>query len=199
MGERENSKKLESKIDAALARYRPLHETLSRAEKSLAEQVIALVEKAGGRASAAEKMGVGATTLDNYRAGKTQPKILELLALCEAAGVPLSDIFERDAGFGADTIRVVVSPERFAGPELFDDLFAEIGEMVADLHKNAGLSLTRNNEYRLAAEGYNRLTDRAFDPYNLEELRSMLPWLRVSFKRDIEEQRRKPGSGKHSA
>jgi hypothetical protein len=71
--------------------------------------------------------------------------------------------------------------------------------MVADLHKQAGLVLTKNNEFRLAAEGYNRITDRADDQYDRAELRSLLPWLRRSFEKDIKDQKENLGSGKRSA
>ncbi len=199
MGEDKNSKKLEHKIIAALEKYEPALRDLEPVERALARQVTILVERAGGRAAAAAETRVGATTLDNYRSGKTQPKFLDLMALCRAAGVTLTDVVEAEEDFGENAVRAIVSPELYAGPEIHADLLAEIGEMVAALHVEAGLTLSKNNQFRLAAEGYNRLTDRARDPYNRKELESMMPWLRLSFIEDIEEQKSKPGSGKLSA
>lgn len=50
----------------------------------LARQVTEAAEIVGGRKAAAEIMGVGPTTLDNYRTGKTQPKTLEYSRLMDA-------------------------------------------------------------------------------------------------------------------
>lgn len=51
---------------------------------ALAKQVTEATELVGGRKAAADIMGVGPTTLDNYRSGKTQPKTLEFSRLMDA-------------------------------------------------------------------------------------------------------------------
>ncbi len=195
----EKSKLLSSRIEKALSKYEPMWSELDGPARAVARQVTILIEKVGGRAAGAEVMGVGGTTIDNYRAGKTQPKFLELLALCETAGVPLTDLIEDDDDFSKDTLRTVISNELYAGPEIHGDILATIGEMIADLYAQEGMHLTKNMEFQLAAEGYNRITDAAGDQWKKDDLLKLVPGLRLSFLEDIRRQQREPGRGKHSA
>lgn len=81
-------KKLEQEqasVDEAVDRFRGYWSLLTDEEREVAENVTVLTVYAGGRKAAADAMGVGATTLDNYRSGKTQPKYLELIRLAQYA------------------------------------------------------------------------------------------------------------------
>lgn len=63
-------------------------------ERQVAEAVEYLMDRVGGRKIAAKIMGVNVNTLDNYRAGHTQPRILELRRLSEAAQTTLGAVFD---------------------------------------------------------------------------------------------------------
>lgn len=82
------SKKMEfndGAVARAVDRYSSTWSTLDPDRRILAEKITMLTEYAGGRTAAAEAMGVGGTTVDNYRRGTSQPGFYELLALARAA------------------------------------------------------------------------------------------------------------------
>lgn len=103
-------KKLEQEqasVDEAVDRFRGYWSSLTDEEREIAENVTVLTVYAGGRKAAADAMGVGATTLDNYRSGKTQPKYLELIRLAQYAqrvqgqilkNMRLTDVSASDSG-----------------------------------------------------------------------------------------------------
>ena len=70
----------------------PSGASLPLKEADIAALIERLTAQIGGRKVASEVMGVAPTTLDNYRSGSTQPKILELLRLASAVGEPLSEL-----------------------------------------------------------------------------------------------------------
>lgn len=72
------------KADRAVERFSENWAELSPEGRQLAEEITRAVEYVGGRSAAADVMQVGVSSIDNYRAGKRQPKALELLRLLKA-------------------------------------------------------------------------------------------------------------------
>lgn len=104
------------------AKFGEYWERLEPAHRDVAQKVAVLVEKAGGRSSAAEAMGVGATTLDNYRQGKTQPKFLELIRLAKAAGeAPERLIHSMDDWSGTASVASQEEPQRFINLPMYPE------------------------------------------------------------------------------
>ncbi|MBW8638951.1 hypothetical protein K1W69_17275 [Hoeflea sp. WL0058] len=77
-------------------KYEELWKDLDPELAGLARQVTEATEIVGGRKAAAEIMGVGQTTLDNYRSGKTQPKTLEYSRLIDARGLAIANYFDNE-------------------------------------------------------------------------------------------------------
>ncbi|SIQ24759.1 Peptidase S24-like [Rhizobium sp. RU35A] len=101
---------------------------------------------AGGRDKAAAVMGVGPTTLDNYRMGKTQPKFLELLRLAKAADHSINYLVPIDMISWAMSYRAEETEEddNEDTPELPHDLVAV---SVYNVHASAGSGLVPVDEH----------------------------------------------------
>ncbi len=191
------SKKLEinqNDVDEAVQRYRPYWETLDPVNRELAEKVVTLAEYAGGRKAAADAMGVAVTTLDNYRTGKTQPKFLELVQLAVAAGQSVDYLLNGLTGVSFRHPSIA-----FQAPEINRDLLAKIGSLLVSLHTEVGIRLPFEETMRLAAENYNRIVARAENPFDIDELEALLPWLESRIRKSIEAARAEPGTGKREA
>lgn len=93
-------------IRKTVDKYKDVWVELDPEKRILAEKLVMLTEYAGGRAKAADIMDVAPTTVDNYRAGKTQPKILELLKLLNAAHHPVDYVLQ-----GTEYYHLVTSPD----------------------------------------------------------------------------------------
>lgn len=186
---------IEDAIDRAIGRYAAHWQGLDPVAAQMAEKIIVLTEYAGGRSAAALAMGVGATTLDNYRMGKTQPKFLELLRLAEAAGRTMEYVI-------GDTEFVGLLPRargELKAADIDDELMAKVGSLAARLHEEAGIHLPLEALMKTAATCYNAIAERAEDPSDTDELLSLLPWLETKIRREIAQAREAPGTGKRLA
>ncbi len=188
----ENSKKLDFKIQKALEKYSPFHNLLEGAQQELARRVVIMVERAGGRSLAAKAMGIGQTTLDNYRSGKTQPGALELIALCEASGMSMSEMFTMQRDLMVADRAIEPSLQENLTSRIDQGVLAELGEKLVELFQNHGRLLSKNSELRLVADGYNRIAERAIDKHDQQELRSLIPWVLRAFEKEIEAARENP-------
>ncbi|MFK5980842.1 MAG: S24 family peptidase [Rhizobiaceae bacterium] len=101
-----------SEVDDAIEKYGSNWQSLNDQDRQLAEKITMLTYYAGGRSKAAHAMGVGVTTIDNYRSGKTQPKFFELLKLAEAA--------DHDVKYLLSGTEFTSVSETETGPELVD-------------------------------------------------------------------------------
>lgn len=127
---------LDQAVEEAIAYFSPQWTKLSAEERETAENVTVLTVHVGGRKAAAEAMGVGATTLDNYRSGKTQPKYLELIRLARAA-----QAIHKEALTTLRTLKPVSDPKaESAGASVSVDQasFAQLVEKVDRMSKEIG-------------------------------------------------------------
>lgn len=68
-------------VDRALERFSPHWSRLTELEASIAREFTEGVEIVGGRDAAAELLGIGRSSVDNYRSGKRKPSAPVLAAL----------------------------------------------------------------------------------------------------------------------
>ncbi|MDH0907431.1 S24 family peptidase [Rhizobium pusense] len=88
-----NKLEFDPNIAKAMSNYEDQWKNLPTRNAALAREITLLVEYAGGRSEAAKVMDVAPTTLDNYRLGKTQPKLLEFERLVAAANENVRGLF----------------------------------------------------------------------------------------------------------
>lgn len=173
-----NSNKLDARIAAALAKYQPLHIELEHRARLLAQRVVILVEKCGGRSAAAQMLNVGPTTIDNYRSGHTQPRFLEYLSLCEAAGEAIESTLYESIGIKASEIS-----DKTANPSISPEIALQIVEWIKLLGtSDESVAMVTQR----AVDAYNRLIERADDPTDVEELKALLPWLKRQLEKSLD-------------
>ncbi|MCR9122967.1 MAG: S24 family peptidase [Phyllobacteriaceae bacterium] len=93
------AKKIDQKqqaVDRAVEKFRPFWAELDNDAAQLAANITEAVEWVGGRKAAAEVMQVNATSIDNYRAGRTQPKSLEYMRLLAARAKDVAGAFDAE-------------------------------------------------------------------------------------------------------
>lgn len=122
-------------IKRSVERYRPNWEGLEADERLLAASITIAVEVVGGRSDAAEIMGVGVSSIDNYRTGKRQPRVLEMMRLFHARDQVLSRYRSSvRAEINRAMIEVVPQPTdvgmlaTFYGPDVTSALLPSEGE-----------------------------------------------------------------------
>ena len=98
---------------------------------NLAENITVSVEWVGGRESASKLLGCSVATLDNYRAGKTQPSAIDALRLLSAA-------LHAEARPHLDEIQKIQDQKKIIGRELAAsrDAFSKAFEKNAELQDN---------------------------------------------------------------
>lgn len=201
---------LETKIARAVETRRRLWEALPEPAASIAEKITILVEMVGGRARAADLLEVGATTIDNFRNGSSTPKFLEMLKLLEAAGQSLDYVrpnhspedwnvsmalfgesMERDRKLaGAD---VDQPADQVDGPWAYVGFLREVIDLMIRLYRDSGVELEAAELISKAAAYHGKLADVATDMHDLDELRSLLPWIDFQIRRDIDDRKRSGG------
>lgn len=201
-----NSKNLdniERRIDKAQERYAQHWGTLGEEERQLANKLTCLTEYVGGRTAAAALLGVAATTIDNYRMGKTQPKYLEMLKLAQAADLDVNYLLlgsEFEALKGKPQQPEVDESYLYEKNAVIDaDLLVDIKEVVASVHKEAGITLRAETLDRKAIDYYNQYMLDDTDLSDVEEMKLWLGLLEKRIRREVTAARDAPGTGKHKA
>lgn len=81
-----------AEVRQALAQFSPNWTELEKDDADMAAAITASVEIVGGRSEAAKIMGVGLSSVDNYRTGKRQPRSGEFLKLMRAKAAKIKEI-----------------------------------------------------------------------------------------------------------
>lgn len=128
----------DDKVSRSVDRFSAGWTGLTHEERDLAKEITVAVERVGGRNRAAEIMGVGVSSIDNYRSGKRQPKALELrrLTLASAALASVQTLIER--GPVAEDAEQRVSSLRDSFDNSFDAVARTISIPRYDVQVSAG-------------------------------------------------------------
>lgn len=178
----------EDAVHAAIADYEARWTDLPPERKDLARKVTILAAAAGGRKAAARAMGVGETTLDNYRTGATQPKFLELMALASEVGVGMDFL-----------ISGTVTAHEIARYDIDENLLERLAHVAEATYREVGQRAPAGRIAREAALLYKLLANSIDDLGDKEMVEATLPRLRLDLKRRLESGAAEPGTGKRSA
>ena len=143
--------------------------------------------------SFADAIGVSKTALFAYEKGERDPSARALSAYRDLYGADINWILTGAGEMFADTSAVPLGPSVH---KIKPDVFRAVGRLVTSLHKAEGITLPPDALFDEQSSAYNALIERAVDPSNVDELKSLLPWLEARLKRELAAARTAPGSGK---
>lgn len=171
-----------------------------RAKRALAlySQLGARIKEAADRIGGLQKLAplltdVSRRTLSDYVSGKSEPKASTIIEIVEATGVNIQWLV---SGTGKISTQDFLREKR---QKIDDNLLIEIKNIVEKAHKEEEISLSVDGVIRTSIENYNAMLLHAENPDDVEELRSLIPWIERRVRRFIAAAKANPGTGKRSA
>lgn len=163
----------------------------------LYEQLGARIKDAADRIGGLQKLAplltdVSRRTLSDYVSGKSEPKATTIVEITEATGVTIQWLV---SGTGPVSTQDIIQKHR---QTIDQEILIEVRNIIATEHAEAGITLSSDNLMRTAVEHYNAMILQAENPGDVDEIRSLLPWMHGRVKRLIAAARAEPGSGKRS-
>lgn len=164
----------------------------------LYEQFGTRIKQAADRIGGLHKLAplltdVSRRTLSDYVSGKSEPKARTILEITEATGVNIQWLV---SGTGPVSTQDILRDLR---QTIDKDILIEVRNIVETEHADAGIHLSPDNLMRSAVEHYNAMILQAENPSDVEEIRSLIPWVHRRVKRAIAAAKAEPGTGKRSA
>jgi transcriptional regulator with XRE-family HTH domain len=143
-----------------------------------------------------KSLGVSRASLAYYERGERTPDANVLSRYRTDLGVSLEWLLTGAGEMFADTSAVPSGPSFHT---IKQDVFRAVGRLVASLHKAEGITLPPDALFDEQSSAYNALIERAEDPSDADELKSLLPWLETRLKRQLAAAKASPGTGKREA
>jgi transcriptional regulator with XRE-family HTH domain len=167
--------------------------TASETPTDLGTRIKEAADLIGGLEKLAQNLnGISRRTLSDYVSNKSEPKVSTLVDIVRSTGVSVQWLV---GGTGFKTAAEAAKHYGLIDP----DLMSEISEMVVGIHAEGGIRLSKDATLREAVNCYNRLLQKVENPADVDEIRSLYPWLSRRLKSAVDEAASAPGTGKRSA
>lgn len=158
-------------------------------EEEVRQRVRDAILKAGGVPTVAARTGISPKTLENYLAKRSTPSVDKAAKIAAAAGISVGSLT-------GEAPALDVSPELIAAAA---EIVQLVGATVASVHRTEGVKLPEAALVGEISKAYAAMLHRMDDPGDLDEARSLIPWLETRLLKAIHEAAAAPGSGKREA
>lgn len=167
-------------------------------EKEIGRRVLGIREDLGlSQKDAAAQLGVSLRSWQSVERGENVPSgetLLKFQALGFNAGWVLSGLGPKRID-GADAS----AESRPRGDSVPESVMVELVDLVLDEHQTAGIRLRHRDAIREATALYNEILSIGTDVQDEEEVRAVLPVIRLRLKKRVSQAVASPGTGKRSA
>ena len=143
----------------------------------------------------ARSIGIAEGTLRTLLRGGG-PSLETLVAIARTQNVEIAWLA---LGEGPMRTGPVNRAPRTPAPTVDAAILRDLSRIVVDLHSEARIRLATEAQATEVAAAYNQLLERAEDPFDRDELESLLPWLAARLRKRLKAAREDPGTGKRSA
>ena len=138
----------------------------------------------------AEQVGVSKNTLASYERGETEPTVSVLDAYSKSFGINVRWVVSGEGtmftGRNSEIDNKRLKQGTLSTEKIKPEIHSSVGEMVLELY-GAPVEISACKDMLLiTAKAYNRLIERADDPTDTEELKSLLPWLKRQLEKSLD-------------
>lgn len=159
-------------------------------DEALLERIRAAIGRIGSVRRTNEMTGIPTGTLNKYMAGTSMPSFDKAAKIAAAAGMSIADL-------AGETPKSEVSPGDMIRAAA--EIVQLVGATVASVHRTEGVKLPEAALVGEISKAYAAMLHRMDDPADLDEARSLMPWLETRLRKAIHDAAAAPGTGKREA
>lgn len=158
-------------------------------DDELLGRIRAAIAAIGSVRRAHEMTGIPIGTLNKYMAGTSMPSFEKVVRIAAAAGVSVGELAGEASKAGASPDLATAAAE----------IMRLVGEAVSDTHRAEGARLPESALIGEISRSYAALLQKMDNPSDVNEARSLLPWLEGRLRKALREAATAPGTGKREA